>query len=206
MNDVPIPAGLCQRLLEGISAANIDGSVSDSIATPVKRQAKWLRKIVVMTIVGIICLAAWLAPNLFRRPLLSPNEVANMLLLPLDSLPEAQESGQFLPRRWAALKNRVITNDGKAMVLSEFGLSAIVFPLNARTKYGGSLAGALYVVPKSRWTSNANLTISNSTISYAPSHVWFAWTEMNVVYILALTDQTELEKFRALLGANDLYL
>lgn len=206
MNDVKIPTDLSQRLLDELSSSE---SVSGPVTVPPKPLNKWRRTFTSTIVVGLVCLAVWWTWIFVKRPMLSQTDVASLLQLPLVNLPEADESGQILPRQWLALKkDGVITGSGKKMVLSEFALTVVVFPLDVRTGQGPPVSGALFVVPKARWSSAAaNATIVNSVVSYAPPNVWMAWTEKNVVYILALNGQSHLlEQLRKRLGGNNAIL
>ncbi len=181
MTDLPVPAGLVERLSSAIGTTE-----SVRPAPGLHRRA--------MSRVGWGVAAVALLPFLIwmltpRTPVLNQASVQSLAELDLNTLPVDSRQDAFVPPTgWGSLPSlqfgespRLAPVDGANVCVRDFRLQP--------DRRSPAVAGLLVRVPKSQWHTTLGATsFSSAAVEYASFGTWVVWREGDAVFVCILHD------------------
>jgi hypothetical protein len=203
MNDIAIPNGLSRRL----AAAVHDASPVDPDSPP-RTSARFFRRVWSRTAgigcIGCLLLAAiWQTQLLLRPSTLSAGNLTGLLQSATHPFDPASITARQVPRGWSSLRQLIVAGEWNVVESRHLKLNIAVLPFETRLKRDEQIQGALYVIPKTRWTPSPATLASEAPLQYSPPHVWVAWPEGEFVYILSLNGSPQvLEQLQRKLDGN----
>lgn len=182
MSDVPVPAGLVQRLTETIPQQPANAASDVPTQSP-----RWPRRLA-WTALALIPLFTW---SLLTRPApLNESAVATLASLDLSTSPIAGPART--PAGWKSL--RVIQwGDGEQQVTLQGNpvpVTAFVAQVDRRQ---APAAGFLLELDPAQWhESDLPESFSAASIQYATFGAWTVWRENDKVYVCVLRDNAHV--------------
>ena len=205
MTDVPLPAGLNERLSAAVSAANVlPESTLRPLTTgtgPMSRR-RMVRTLGWGAIAALVPLLMWglLAP---RVPTLNEASVRELAGLNLDFLPVDLQRAAFSPAGWSTL--RAIQFGDAPRRASVHGADVPVMAFLLQTDRRSPRATGLLVrLPQSQWHATPDTTsFSSATIQYESFGTWVVWLEGNEVFVCILHDNAHaMQRLQELIAGS----
>jgi|GEM_PF-5885336 len=185
MKDVSVPTGIAQRIQLALHHGS-DTVTSVPAMTGRSRGRSGWRLVAVLSSLGVfaavvIGLLAWSQPST-----ISADQVVVMLQQPVAEMPELNPASIWQPRHWNALQRDMADGGWRQFSMAELKPAIAALPFEIRIKRAVHAEGVLFAIPKSRWTTPVAPSISQAVVLYSPPHVWLAWSEDDVVFLLAV--------------------
>ena len=183
MSDVPLPAGLTERLQTAVKASAVQSS---NAAISPCRANHWSRRLMLSGSAALVLLAvwSWLGP---REAALTEADVRRLAELDSSSLLVAPSGTMIeLPVGWQSLPGMELAE--RPVIAGDDSLSIPVLPLAFHaSRRGPRVTGLLLALPESRWSSRVEATsLSNTEVRYTASGTWAIWREGNTIFVCVL--------------------
>lgn len=190
MNEVVVPAGLANRIasaLEEAAPVSAEGLKHHSRRSSATRYRRGLALVTVCLVAVSLGWMSWVRQS-GRLP---QSSVPHLWEHVPEAMPPRSNLMMRLPHGWSSLQN-IAVQDWMQVTISSPRLTVAVKPFQARFQRGGPVEGALYVLPKWRWSSSVVTSVLRAQVHYAADRVWVAWSEGDAVYLMTLNGSPEL--------------
>lgn len=183
MSDIPLPAGLTERLQTAVRATSIQ-AVPD--VTRQRIATHWSRRRILSGGIALVIVATWSWFGL-REATLTEADVRRLAELDVGSLLTAPSGTKFsLPSGWHSLPGVELAE--QPVIEQDDALSLPLLPLAFRaSRRAPRVTGLLLTFAKSRWSSHIEATsLPTAEVRYTASGTWAIWREGTTMFVCVL--------------------
>lgn len=185
MTDVPVPAGLTDRLMASVGN-------SPSVVPNPTGSAIWLRRsrhwLTITAVVALLPLLIWaLSP---RKAMLNEASVRDLAAQWSNATVDSRAVDFKLPSAWNSLRT---VQFGESRFASVHGVDIPVQPFSMRIERRQStISGFIVRLSRGEWSEAVESTsFSAATVQYAAFGTWVVWREGDTVFICVMKDNAQ---------------
>lgn len=197
MADVPIPAGLADRLMATVGNSAAPASVPARIPSGRQRSVRWLAT---SAVVALLPLLMWgLSP---RRPMLNEASVRELAVRWGDAAGDLRQVDFELPAGWNSLR---AVQFGESRFASVNGVDIPVRSFLMRMERRQStISGFIVRLSRGDWYEPLGSTsFSAATVQYAAFGTWVVWREGDTVFICVMKDNAQaMQRLQDLIASS----
>lgn len=197
MTDVPIPAGLADRLMASVGGSASPAPVPSGTANGRLRSMRWLT---ISAVVALLPVLMWsLSP---RRPMLNEASVRDLTAQWSDATGDARVVDFRLPAGWGALR---AVQFGEPRFASVNGVEVPARSFVMRMERRQSpITGFVVRLDHGEWFETLGPTsFSAATVQYAAFGTWVVWREGDTVFICVMKDNAQaMQRLQDLIASN----
>ncbi len=182
MSDIPIPAGLTDRLRSAVTSVTPQSSLQRAVRT--RHTWRWVTSLTLALLLPLLGWA-WFGPQAAG---LNETSVRQLAEMERNSLPTDSQTPFAIPAGWNSL--REIQLESSTHLASVNGIHVPLLGFLARADRGRpSTSGFLLRLNRNQWQSKLEATsFSSAMIQYDTFGTWVVWSEGDTVFVCVMHD------------------
>ncbi len=197
MTDVPIPAGLADRLMASVGGSASCAPVPTGTTNGRRRSLRWLT---ISAVVALLPVLMWsLSP---RRPMLNEASVRDLAVQWSDATSDSRVVDFKLPAGWSSLR-AVQFGDSRFASVNGVDVPARSFVMRMERRQS-TISGFVVRLSHGEWYETLGSTsFSAATVQYAAFGTWVVWREGDTVFICVMKDNAQaMQRLQDLIASS----